>query len=319
MIRQQRHKADATCQLALGLIRNRYLNDRLLQVNLSPTLSLSRSSAHTLLTQARLLSIVPLHLQNAFFTFSKRTHPNERDRARLFDAALKDLLSWWYQYFDIIEETGIRRRPVAEVERELVGWAAEGGEDAEASTSRFPWEELGKEDEKGNGTPKGTGKSKKGKGKGKERDWGTSEESWEVVKGVNSFVRAARAHKGSRDMSVQVFTCICRALDIPARLVFSLQPVDWRAPSAAAKTKGKKGDNKGDVGEGTTDSDGGSRRGRGTASATTLGRDSGAEGWDNGRVKLAYAVPQVNLRKSKSAKRVIHRSPSPGELVRPHL
>lgn len=46
--------------------------------------------------------------------------------------------------------------------------------------------------------------------------------------------------KGSKDFSVLLFTCLCRALDVPARLVFSLQPVDWRAPSTVAGAPRKK-------------------------------------------------------------------------------
>jgi xeroderma pigmentosum group C-complementing protein len=307
MVRQQRHKAHATCQLATGLIRNRYLNDPLLQVSPRAT-ELHWSTADAFL-QARLVSMVPLHLQNAFRTFSKQTHPSEAARVRLFDKALSDLLSWWYQSFEIADERGLKRRDVNEVDQELAAWSEVG---AEAGSSKFPWEprvELEQKDD----TPRKKSAKSRGKAKEVEREWGPSQDNWEIVHGLPSMSKSATLLKGSRDMSAQLFTCLCRALDIPARLVFSLQPVDWRAPSAMAK-KGskKKGGLASDAGH-TTDSDAGSKGKRGKASAATSGRESGAEAWEDGQGRLAYKVPQVNLRKTKQVKKRAERSPSPGE------
>jgi len=61
-------------------------------------------------------------------------------------------------------------------------------------------------------------------------------ESGEPIHGVKSLMKRALLMKGSRDMSAQLFTSCLRALDIPARLVFSLQPVTWRGAGAGGKS-----------------------------------------------------------------------------------
>ncbi|SGY84410.1 BQ5605_C009g05695 [Microbotryum silenes-dioicae] len=309
MVRQQRHKAHAACHLALGMIRNRQINDKLLQ--------------------ARLMSITPLHLQNAFFSFSKATHPNERDRIRLFDAALKDLLDWWDQYFEINDHAGVRRRPVTEVEDELKRWAMNTKKSVDEVAQTYPWEDLTSDDDiiiveppsnaKGQSkTSSSSFKKKKKKPAPKElaRKWGAaSEKTWEIVNGPHSLAKYALLRRGSRDVSAQLFTCLCRALDIPSRLIFSLQPVDWRAPSASVKRK-VRGTVTDDAG--TTDSEAGtiSRRFKGKAksqsrrsSAANSGTsghedDSGTDGWEDGQGRLTYKPPKVNLRRSKPAQRV---------------
>ena len=56
-------------------------------------------------------------------------------------------------------------------------------------------------------------------------DW----EEGEFIKSEKSLMKRAIERKGSRDTSAQLFTALCRALDIPARLVVSLQSVPWQA------------------------------------------------------------------------------------------
>ncbi|SCV74639.1 BQ2448_7668 [Microbotryum intermedium] len=305
MIRQQGHKTHAACHLALGMIRNRQINDKLLQ--------------------ARLMSITPLHLQNAFFSFSKATHPNERDRIRLFDAALKDLLDWWDQYFEIDDRAGVRRRPVAEVEEELKRWAMNTKKTVVESAQTYPWEDPTSDDDiviiepasSTKGQSKGSSFKKKRKPAPKElaKRWGpASEKTWEIVNGPHSLAKYALLRRGSRDVSAQLFTCLCRALDIPSRLIFSLQPVDWHGPSASVKRKvrGTATDE-----AGTTDSEAGTigRRFKGkakmqnrrsnAANSGTSGHedDSGSDGWEDGQGRLTYKPPKVNLRRSKPAQR----------------
>ncbi|KAL8292221.1 hypothetical protein RQP46_001687 [Phenoliferia psychrophenolica] len=312
MIRQERHKTHTICHLAVGLIRNRWLNDTLLK--------------------ARLLSLVPLHLQTAFSSFNKSTHPNERDRSRMFDHALKDLISWWYQAFEIDERKGIRRRTVADVEAELAEWGTE------ASTSQVPYEAPTTEEADSNKSGK---KKKKKDRKSKASEYvppSPSELQGEEVHSAKSLMKRAILMNGSSDMSAQLFTCLCRALDLPARLVFSLQPVDWRAPSAAAKSgakrkgKGKKGsapqseDESEALSTDSEDGKGAKGKGKGKArsapksKAGSSGRtssknserdDTADEGWQDGRGRLKYALPPVNLRRSKPVRRDFNRSPSP--------
>lgn len=78
----------------------------------------------------------------------------------------------------------------------------------------------------------------KGKAKGDTREDAFLQllESGEPIHGVKSLMKRALLMKGSRDMSAQLFTSCLRALDIPARLVFSLQPVTWRGAGAGGKS-----------------------------------------------------------------------------------
>ena len=65
----------------------------------------------------------------------------------------------------------------------------------------------------------------------------------ECIRGVNSLMKHVLMQCGSRDTSSQLFTALCRALDIPARLVVSLQSVPWRSDAGkhggGSSSKGK--------------------------------------------------------------------------------
>ncbi|KAH9931640.1 Rad4-domain-containing protein [Epithele typhae] len=87
------------------------------------------------------------------------------------------------------------------------------------------------------------------KGKGKRRatddDDGVDDEErygidGEKIRGEKSLMKHALMQKGSRDTSAQLFTALCRALGIPARLVVSLQSVPWQAGVGKPKPPGKK-------------------------------------------------------------------------------
>ena len=56
------------------------------------------------------------------------------------------------------------------------------------------------------------------------------DQSWagDSIRDVQSLMKRVVTMEGSRDMSAQLFVSLCRALQIPARLVVSLQPLDWR-------------------------------------------------------------------------------------------
>ncbi|KAI7946436.1 hypothetical protein MJO29_010963 [Puccinia striiformis f. sp. tritici] len=185
-IRHEVHRTHTITLLTAGLFRNRLLNDALLR--------------------ARLLSLVPLPLVNAFHTFSPETHPLDRDRSRLFDSALKDLISWWWQSF--------------QVNNAFDGMISRSWSEAE-TLYRISDDASGK------------GKSK---GNTQEDAFIQLLESGEPIHGVKSMMKRALLMKGSRDMSAQLFTSCLRALDIPARLVFSLQPVTWRGAGGGGKS-----------------------------------------------------------------------------------
>lgn len=67
----------------------------------------------------------------------------------------------------------------------------------------------------------------------------------ELIKNEKSLMKYALMRKGSRDTSAQLFTSLCRALGLPARLVVSLQSVPWQASVGKPKTTTKDSDNKG--------------------------------------------------------------------------
>lgn len=165
------------------------------------------------LVQARLLSLVPLRLLNAFVSFSTSTHPNERDRSRLFDAALKDLVSWWWQTFEIDPSVeGVKLRT----------WA-----DAEALYTLDPSVAV---------SPKKKDVKGKGKAAAKPQDpFDRLLETGEPVHSCKSLSKRAVLRRGSRDMSAQLFCALLRAIDVPCRLVFSLQPVTWRGSGGGGK------------------------------------------------------------------------------------
>lgn len=69
----------------------------------------------------------------------------------------------------------------------------------------------------------------------------------EVIRSPKSLMKHALQRRGSRDVSSQLFTALCRALDIPARLVVSLQSVPWQAHVGKHKSKkSKKGKERAD-------------------------------------------------------------------------
>jgi xeroderma pigmentosum group C-complementing protein len=61
-------------------------------------------------------------------------------------------------------------------------------------------------------------------------------EDVEIIRSSKSLMKHALACRGSRDVSAQLFTALCRALGIPARLVVSLQSVPWQAKIGKPKT-----------------------------------------------------------------------------------
>ncbi|KAF8264379.1 hypothetical protein EI94DRAFT_1772689 [Lactarius quietus] len=68
----------------------------------------------------------------------------------------------------------------------------------------------------------------------------------EVVRSAKSLMKHALMRSGSRDVSAQLFTALCRALGIPTRLVVSLQSVPWKTNVGRPKAPTKKGaDSKG--------------------------------------------------------------------------
>ncbi|KAF8587586.1 Rad4-domain-containing protein [Ramaria rubella] len=61
-------------------------------------------------------------------------------------------------------------------------------------------------------------------------------ESGEVIRSCKSLQKHVLLRYGSRDLSAQLFTALCRALSVPARLVVSIQSVPWKASIGKSKS-----------------------------------------------------------------------------------
>lgn len=261
-----------------------------------------------------MLSHIPSQLQDAFHSITKANHPNERDRTRLFDDATKELVQWWGERFKVFEGRGISRPTGIRLIEDLIDDTIVVHSELNPPTA-------------------------KAKGKGKEgptilmrsqdlariaavesAEAALESKSGEWIKSVKSMRKHAQMMSGSRDMSAQLFTATCRALDVPARLVSSLQPIDWKSPAApppkkkksAAKGKTAAGKAKKKVGAQVV----GSGKGKGKAKAVSSSSESESEEEEDeleeGEKDEAMEVdspaaysskPIINLRKTKPAKR----------------
>ncbi|KAI0662018.1 hypothetical protein C8Q70DRAFT_909438 [Cubamyces menziesii] len=202
LVRLDCHKIHTVALLMNAKVRNRWLNDSLLQ--------------------ARLLSLTPLPLQNAFSMIHKSRVPDPAKRGRLFESAVTRLAEWWASTFEIVPAGHIRSRTFDEVQKTI------------RTTPVAPAD------------PKGKGKGK-ARAVEEEEDEQDDEERYgidgERIRSAKSLMKHALMRRGSRDTSAQLFTALCRALGIPARLVVSLQSVPWQAsvgkPKPPAKKKAK--------------------------------------------------------------------------------
>ncbi|KAI0345889.1 Rad4-domain-containing protein [Trametopsis cervina] len=256
------HKMHTIVLMGNASTRNKWLNDDLLQ--------------------ARLMSLAPLSLQNAFAMIHKSRIPDASRRGHLFETAMTRLTEWWWKSFTVLPTGHIRSRTYEDVQKKAAERAAR------ASADR--------------------------KGKGRARDYVEDDEDGdegEVVRSEKSLMKHALMRRGSRDVSAQLFTALCRALGIPARLVVSLQSMPWKAnvgkPKPSAK---KKPNNKGkqkadeeqesDMEEVDIPSAGGSKSGFPGNGQTMSGSStpvSDAKG--KGKQK---AVPVIRLRGSRGRK-----------------
>ena len=225
--RQDLHKVHAASLLISGHIRNGWLNDKILQ--------------------ARLMSKVPLGIQNKFHEYSKTTHPKATDRSRLFEGAVRGLVGWWSEKFRIEDklakngeneasllslfatpcsfvmmdfaemEKSLACLPPRERTRLLMPFAEDSDlfELLEAFPSR---EKSSKKKEKAPRLPKLI-----------------SSELGELIRNSQSLAKRALKMSGTKDISAQLFTSLCRALDIPARLVCALPCIDYRSASKLQK------------------------------------------------------------------------------------
>ncbi|KAI0333722.1 Rad4-domain-containing protein [Cubamyces sp. BRFM 1775] len=211
LVRLDCHKIHTVALLMNAKVRNHWLNDPLLQ--------------------ARLLSLTPLPLQNAFAMIHKSRVPDPAKRGRLFESAVTRLAEWWASTFEIVPAGHIRSRTFDDVQKVIRTKPVAPAPAAD---------------------PKG-----KGKARAVEEDDGEEDDEerygidGERIRSAKSLMKHALMRRGSRDTSAQLFTALCRALGIPARLVVSLQSVPWQAgvgkPKPPAKKKAKTKEENGDA------------------------------------------------------------------------
>ncbi|KAG9004889.1 hypothetical protein FRB94_001982 [Tulasnella sp. JGI-2019a] len=183
--RLESHKLHTVTLLANASVRNKWINDPLLH--------------------ARLMSLVPLNLQNNFDVITKRNQPDKAMRGRQFERALGRLTEWWHREFDIKDGkyVHIQSQTFREVQQEMQVASASPSLDLKGKSKAVDVEE---------------------------------DAPGEVIRSEKSLMKHALMMRGSRDTSAQLFTAVCRALSLPSRLVVSLQSVPWRS---AIGNKGK--------------------------------------------------------------------------------
>jgi len=159
-------------------------------------------ASHETFFQARLLSLTPLHLQNAFGAIHKSRIPDQNQRGRMFERAMGNLTAWWADtFFEVVPKGHIRNRPYDEIQRKLEIRGLHIKDDANSDEISLDVETL--EDIVG--------------------------DEVEPIRSSKSLMKHALMQSGSRDTSAQLFTALCRGLGIPARLVVSIQSVPWQA------------------------------------------------------------------------------------------
>lgn len=144
---------------------------------------------------------------------TKKNQPDATLRGRQTETALVKLATWWSENFRIDRnKQGVRHQAYDDVAVELA------------------------EKAKLNPDPKG-------KGKGRAQDYPSDEEdddnANETIRSAKSLMKHALMMRGSRDTSAQLFAALCRSLELPTRLIVSLQGVLWRRDKSGSGTTQK--------------------------------------------------------------------------------
>ncbi|KAJ7741359.1 hypothetical protein B0H16DRAFT_1565520 [Mycena metata] len=100
LLRINCHKLHTLALLTNAWVRNRWIND--------------------LLLQARLISLTPLSLQTAFAMIHKSRVPDQNIRGRMFETAMGHLAFWWaHKFFDVTFEGHLRNRTFEDVQKAM--------------------------------------------------------------------------------------------------------------------------------------------------------------------------------------------------------
>lgn len=190
-----------------------------------------------------------MHLQNAFAAIHKSRVPEQNQRGRMFENAIRGLTEWWASsFFDVLPEGHIRNRTYDDVQSRLV---ANGLVPSPGSTADKPSASTSSSADAASSLIASLASSFIPLEIETLED--LLDDEGETIRSPKSLMKHALMRCGSRDTSSQLFTALCRALGIPARLVASLQSVPWQSsvgkprPKYQRKTKGKEkqgGENK---------------------------------------------------------------------------
>ena len=135
----------------------------------------------------------------------------------MFERAIEALNSWWAEsFFEVLPEGHICNHTFDEIQQklEIRGLHVKNEHDPDAILDEDLLQDI-------------------------------IDDEVETVRSSKSLMKHALMRSGSRDTSAQLFTALCRALGIPARLVVSVQSVPWQAsvgrpkPKYERKPKGK--------------------------------------------------------------------------------
>ena len=127
----------------------------------------------------------------------------------MFERAVHALTTWWATtYFEVIPDGHIRNYTFDEIQQrlEIRGLHVPDANDPDAAIDVETLEDI-------------------------------IGDEVETIRSEKSLMKHALMASGSRDTSAQLFTALCRALGIPARLVVSIQSVPWQAGVGKPKPK----------------------------------------------------------------------------------
>jgi len=229
--------------------------------------------------------------------------PDAARRGTMFELAITRLATWWSEkYFEVTESGHLRSRTFEDVHATLIN---KGFLDPNITIN----------DDTQISKARAQPKSAKAKGKQKavepQPDWFDffdEDEDIEIIRSEKSLMKHALQRSGSRDVSSQLFTALCRGLGIPARLVVSLQSVPWKANIGKSKYKPMLKKTKGSA---TPSGQGGSNYASAedidVLSATSLpgdGRKGSEASTPKGKGK-AVPEPVIKLRKQRPKGRTV--------------
>lgn len=160
--------------------------------------------------------------------------PDAARRGYLFEASITRLAEWWSEsFFEVTPEGHLRNRTFEDVQLGLEAQGFRSLVEPAAKKSTAPAPAFQEVIQSLHQSPTIDNETLQD----------ILDDDGEFIRTPKSLMKHALMRKGSRDLSAQLFTALCRSLGIPTRLVVSIQSVPWQANvnKPKAKTKTKKG------------------------------------------------------------------------------